>query len=341
VQVRVDGPAGFHIETLPGTKSPGPLRRDADGAYWAIELGPYDLIAATFSAPGVRLSKPSVSWPEDVRVALENRLSDLGSRAQSLRSPPLLEVLENPSFDRTPGPQGQIPGWIPLVPSGLSIRLDKASPHDGPQSAHLASTGATGGLVSHAFAPPATGRLAVSVWLRTADASQQPSVRIAIEGLTSGRTFYRFNQFGRDAEGQEAVRPIPAEWTQFVIEANDLPLDSLSAVRVRLELVGPGEVWIDEVQLCELVFDRREQSLLFRLITPGDVQLQNGRIADCIRLLEGYWPRFLVEYVQLNEAPAAQRAEALPARSRPPQEADRSGGLFDRLKNFVPHRLRF
>jgi hypothetical protein len=337
VQVRVDGPAGFRIEALPGAKPAGTLRRDADGVSWTMELGPYDLIAASFSAPGVRLTKPSVSWPNEVRAALESRLSDLGSRANALGKPPLFEVLENPSFERPAGPQGQIPGWIPIAPPGLSVRLDRASRHDGIQSAHLASTGPTGGLVSHAFAPPATGRLAVSVWLRAADATRQPPVRLTIEGRTARRPFYRFAEFGRANAGQNAVRPIPAEWAQFVIEASDLPLGLLGAVRVRLELLGPGEVWIDEVQLCELVFDRREQLQLLRLITPGDVQLQNGRIADCMRLLDGYWPRFLVEYVQLDSSPVTQRPES----SKPHQEAERPGGLIDRLKNFVPHRLRF
>lgn len=340
-QVRVEGPAGFRMEGLAGAKPPGPLRRDADGAYWAIELGPYDLVAASFSAPNVRLSKPVVAWPNEVRAALETRLSELGSRAAALRSPPLLEVLENPGFDRSPGPQGQIPGWIPIAPSGFSIRLDRMVRHGGPQSVHLASTGAVGGLVSHAFAPPVTGRLAVSVWLRTADEGQQPPLRVAIEGRASGPTYYRFNQFGREAHGQEAVRPIPAEWTQFVIEANDLPLEGLGAVRVRLELLGAGEVWIDDVQLCELAFDRREHKELLRLLTPGDVQLQNGRIGDCIRLLEGYWPRFLVDYVPFSEPGPIQPVEVSGPRTRSAHDAERSSGLFDRFKTFVPHRLRF
>jgi hypothetical protein len=228
-----------------------------------------------------------------------------------------------------------------MAPPGVTIRIDKASPHDGSQSARLASTGAAGGLVSRAFAPPATGRLAVSVWLRTPDATRQPPMRLAVEGKTAGRTFYRFAEFGLATEGQATVRPIPVEWGQFVIEVNDLPLESLSAVRVRFDLLGPGEVSIDDVQLCELAFSRVEQKELLKLITPAPVQLQNGQIADCIRLLEGYWPQFLVEYVRLAEAPAARRAEPAANPARPPQEAERSSGLMDRLKNFVPHRLRF
>jgi hypothetical protein len=195
--------------------------------------------------------------------------------------------------------------------------------------------------VSHAFAPPATGRLAVSVWLRTPDAARQPPVRLAIEGRTAGRTLFRVAQFGQAADGPGAVRPIPAEWSQFVIEVNDLPLGSLNAVRVRFEMLGAGEVSIDDVQLCELSFDRREHKELLRLITPADVQLQNGQVADCIRLLEGYWPRFLAEYVRLGETPLTEHAESAAKPARPPQDADRSGGFIDRLKNFVPHRLRF
>jgi len=341
VRVRVDAVPGCRMDALPGSRSAGPLRRDADGAFWEVDLEAYDLIAVSFSTPGVRLSRPVVSWPEEVRLALERRVSDLGYRAAALRSPPLLEVLENPSFDQTSGPQAPVPGWYPLTPSGVSVGIDTSSRHDGPQSVRLTSTGPVGGLVSHAFAPPTTGRLAVSVWLRTPDAARQPPVRLAIEGKTPGRPFYRFAAFGQAADGQESVRPIPAEWGQFVTEVNDLPLESLSAVRLRFELLGPGEVGIDDVQLCDLAFSRREQQGLLRLITPADVQLQNGQVADCIHLLEGYWPLFLLEHVRLADSPLARSDEPAARGPRTPQEAERSGGLMDRLKNFVPHRLRF
>jgi hypothetical protein len=342
VRIRVDGPAGFRLENLPGARPAGPLRRDADGAnWWEMELGPYDLVAGWFSAPGVRLYKPLVSWPDEVRSELEKRLSDLGYRAAALRSSPPLEVLVNASFDQPPGPQGQIPGWIPMAPPGVTIRIDKTSPHDGPQSVRLASTGPAGGLVSRAFAPPATGRLAVSVWLRTADAARQPPFALVVEGKMAWATFRSFFELGQAAADQRPVRPIPAGWGHFIFPVNDLPLEALGPVSVRFELLGPGEVWIDDVQLCELAFSRDEQRELLKLITPAPVHLQNGQIADCIRLLEGYWPQFLVEYVRLAEAPATRRAEPAANPARPPQEAERSSGLMDRLKNFVPHRLRF
>jgi len=181
----------------------------------------------------------------------------------------------------------------------------------------------------------------MSVWLRTADAARQPALRLAVEGKAAGQPFYRSAQFGQGGDPQHPLRPIPAEWSLFVIEVNDLPRESLGPLQVRFELLGAGVVWIDTVQLCELAFSRREHKELLRLLTPADVELRNGRVADCLRLLEGYWPRFLVEHVRLPEPPVARRPQPAPPATRPPQEAERSSGLLDRLKNFVPHRLRF
>jgi len=341
VRVRVEGPPGCRLEALSGSRTPGPLRGDADGTFWDVELGPYDLVAASFSAPGVRLFKPLVAWPDEVRLALEQRISDLGYRAAALWNPPLLEVLQNPGFDAPSGAAGQIPGWIPLTPPGVTLQLDTAAAHDGGQSVRLSSSGPAGGLLSRPFAPPTTGRLAMSVWLRTADATRQPALRLAVEGKAAGQPFYRSAQFGQGGDPQHPLRPIPAEWSLFVIEVNDLPRESLGPLQVRFELLGAGVVWIDTVQLCELAFSRREHKELLRLLTPADVELRNGRVADCLRLLEGYWPRFLVEHVRLPEPPVARRPQPAPPATRPPQEAERSSGLLDRLKNFVPHRLRF
>lgn len=343
VRVRVEAPPGCRLDPLPGSRSPGPLRRDAEGTYWELELGPYELVAAAFSTPGVRLSKPLVAWPEEVQVALENRLSDLGYRAAALRSPPVLEVLQNPGFEQSAAGSGSIPGWVMVAPPGVTARLDPTSPHEGNQSVYLGSTGPAGGLVSHAFPPPATGRLAISFWLRTADPQRQPAFRVAVEAKTAGPPFYRFAQFGQAGEGFGEVHPIASQWSPVFVEVNDLPLDSLSAVRIRFELLGPGEVWIDDVQLCELAFSRREHKELLRLLAPANVHLQNGQIADCLRVLEGYWPRFLVEYVRLVEAPVASRPEpsASPPAPRPAKDTERPAGILDRLKNFVPQRLRF
>ncbi|MGA2502449.1 MAG: hypothetical protein ABSH20_32305, partial [Tepidisphaeraceae bacterium] len=61
-----------------------------------------------------------------------------------------------------------------------------------------------------------------------------------------------------------------------------------------------------------------------------------GQVADCIRLLEGYWPRFLVENAPLPLTPIAR-----PDPREPQREPQREAGILERMKNFVPNPLRF
>jgi hypothetical protein len=249
-----------------------------------------------------------------------------------------LDVLENPGFDRPPGPHGQIAGWTVAGGPGVTVQLDPATKHSGAHALHLASSGPPAKVTSKAFVPPATGRLWMRVRLRVADETRQPPVRVLLEGKAGQRTFVRYAQFGQ-APGDQRVSPIAATWSQpFEVHADDLPLEPQTSMRIGFELAGAGEVWIDDVQLRSLAFSQDERKELAKLIAPASVQRENGQVSDCIRLLEGYWARFLVEYVPLAPMPAAQR-EVSPPKSEP--EPRRATGLLDRVRSLVPERLRF
>ena len=348
-RLRVEAPAACRVQELTGSRPIEPLKRDAEGTYWDVPLGPYDVVAASFSLPGVRLARPEVAVPREVQAVLDKQVRELGSRAAALRNPPLLEVLENPGFDRPAGPKNQIPGWLPVQAQGVSIHLDDRIKHSGSASLRLASTGPAGGVVSEPFAPPASGRLAMLVRMRVADPARQPPVRLVIEGRThpegtrvpGSRTVAYYARFGQSIDTGAQAQPIAAEWGPYFMERTDLPLESLSAMRVRLELSGPGEVWIDDVQLCDLAFNKREVTELLKLITPVQLKLQNGELAECIHLLEGYWPRLLAEKVRLVDAAATGRLQQVSSEQSPPKQPDRSANLFDRVRSLVPEKLRF
>ena len=354
-RLRVEAPAGCRVQELTGSRPIAPLRRDAEGTYWDVELGPYDVVAAELSAPGVRFYRPEVVVPREVEMALDKQVRDLGYRAAAPA-----QIRRSWMSWRTPASiarsdsQNQIPGWIrgqkPGI-TGVTIQLDTQTKYSGAASVRLASSGPAVSLVSHPFAPPVTGRLAMLVRMRVADAAKQPPVRLVIEGRYAARTVAYYARFGQsvatnpglvpDAAHPEGTRPIGTEWGPYLMEVIDLPLDTLSAMRVRLELSGAGEVWIDDVQLCDLAFNPEELNVLRRLIAPVQPKFQNGELGDCIHMLEGYWPRLLAEKVRLTDAAVTANLEEAPPQQPAAKHPKRSAGVLEHMRNLVPERLRF
>jgi hypothetical protein len=350
-RIRVDAQPGCRIEELTGLRRVGPLKQDESGAmYWEAQLEPYDLVGVQFSEPNVRFSQMQATIPKTVAEALGRAIGILGARAAALRNPAPLDVLENPGFEKPPE-RGGIADWSLTGREGAGVRLDANIAHGGRQSAHLSSAGAPVRLVSKPIPVPGTGRLSISVWLRVADETQQPPLRLAVEGKAGVRDYYRFAPVGRMPDGSLCSVALGTQWAQYIFQVDDLPLDGLSSLKARFDLTGPGEVWIDDVQVYNLAFSRPEILELSKLITTADVKLQNGQVCDCLRMLEGYWPRFLDENVPLpSDAPhgaklAARPAEqseeqAAPAEESAPQNSDRTG-LLNRMKNIWPEKWRF
>ena len=133
----------------------------------------------------------------------------------------------------------------------------------------------------------------------------------------------------------------------MLVEVIDLPMSGLSPLQLRFDPAGSGEVWIDDVQLCHLAFSKAERVELFKLIAPAQAKLENRDIADCLRLLEGFWPEYLVRYVPRSEIsttasdqPREPQETKRPAKS-PDKPPDRSAGLLDRVRQALPQALRF
>jgi hypothetical protein len=89
-------------------------------------------------------------------------------------------------------------------------------------------------------------------------------------------------------------------------------------------------VWLDEIKTYPLLFplpfylwQEPERLQLAKLIYAADTFQKTGKITDCIRLLEGYWPRFLATYTPplriANQPPRPAKAQ-LPAAAQPQQQ---------------------
>ena len=71
--------------------------------------------------------------------------------------------------------------------------------------------------------------------------------------------------------------------------------------------------------------------------------LQNGQVGDCMKLLDGYWPRFLAQHVPLAARPPKarwRRAEENPPPADKPAPPPRTG-FMDKVKNMLPEKLRW
>ncbi len=151
---------------------------------------------------------------------------------------PPMAGLTNPSFEMPTKP-GQIPGWLLLNAAGGSFSLDAEGPPlsmkpAGKQAARLESKGPPVSLISDPIPSPRTGRLSVSVWLRTEDPQQQPILRLAIEYLNEGRDCYRCAQVG------QGENHIGGQWSRFQLQIDDLPSTDLEKLQVRFDLMTPA-----------------------------------------------------------------------------------------------------
>ncbi len=340
-QVEVDAADGCRLTELTGARRVAPLGRHPAGTrFWTVELQPYDLVAVEFSQPGVKLLQPRVSVPPAVIAALQQRIHDLVARAGLLGNPAgPLKVLSNPGFEFPPGDQGPMPDWVTTQRLGVSVEPDATNRHGGRQSVHMRTDGPWACLVSRPFDPPTTGRLSIPVWLRVADPTRQPALRLALEGKLNGGPYYKFARVGLPLPGRRAV-PIGNQWSEYVFKVDDLPLQGLSELRVRFDLMGPGEVWVDDVQLFDRKFDEKEIKELSKKLTLAHVTLQNGNVGDCMRLLDGYWPRFLQQHVPLRPHPvdlAPGGGSSGATAAEPPPRT----GWVDRMRDILPKQLRF
>jgi hypothetical protein len=341
VRVRLDASANCQFVSLDSTASPQVLPRDATGGYWDVELGAYDLLAARFAQRGLRVTAAELQIAPEVEEKLDLEIQALGTRAAALESQLPLEILENPGFELPVDTTG-VTGWKSPQTEGATLNVLKEQPHTGSAALRWGSTRQVASLQSNLFDTPGSGRLAVAVWLKIDDVGRQPVLRLAVEDASDGQAYYRFAQLGNGGV------PLKSEWTQYIFPVEDLPLEGFPQMRVRLDLMGPGVVWLDDVQLFHLKFSQNERIELSKILVTARGALRNGDFADCLHMLEGYWPQFLNRQIPASAIAASRSARAETAATRPaaPVSPDAppspsEPGTIEKLKGYVPKFLRF
>lgn len=329
--IELQVPAKCRFDRFGKLRKLPPIQASDAPQSWVVDLEPYELLAGRFGAAAVQMRNPRVTLPAEVENDLYVRIRDLGERVAAVQQPP---TVENAGFESPPTTAGTLMGWELRDPRGATAVLDAEEKFAGSHSLRLTSTQAA----SVASAPITTlhsGRLSVFVHLRVADPARQPPLRLAISGRWKGQDYYRYAPVGADT----AAKPIGTEWTQYLFSVRDLPAEDLTDLRVRFDLMGPGEVWIDEVELREFSDDDVRE--LKKMITVAGYTLESRQFADCHQLLDGYWPRFLIANVPLTQGPVTPPpAGPTPTDTTPPVEVETKPGIFDRVRRSLPTILR-
>ena len=325
------------IDAVDGTRLP---LEPAGGT--AVPLEPWEVRTLVLDG-GVAVQGARVAYADEVRRSIAAQLTDLGRRRAVLETPRPLEVLDNPGFElagagdaaaaeRAAG--GGVGGWELVEASRGAVTFVAGANGSAGRAIGFSSVNGLSTVRSNPFPPPATGRVSVAVWLRIPDGDPQPPLRLAFEGVQDGREYYRFAPVGGLAGG----KPLTSGWSQFVLQVDDLPAHGLESLRVRFDLLGPGNVEIDGVRVFDLAFDESQRVQLSRQLSVMEQRLAADDLGSCLVELDTYWPRFLAAFVS-DDAVATLREDALrgtggPTQSPTPPAAERSGSMFDRVRRW-------
>jgi hypothetical protein len=306
---------------------------------WMLSLEPYAIEAVRIRTPGAKVVAVQAETSDAAKRELSARLADLANR--DLTAPHEYRALANPSFESLSG-AGPVPGW--KTSGDATAELDATTPQDGKTCAYFHGRGELAALESDTFPTPPTGQLALTVFARCQDVDPRTEMRIVFAANHDGQEYRRAFIVGGGQPGSQRLEP---QWRPYAILVNDLPLDDHGRMRVRFELTGPGEIWLDNVKLydllCSLGYYPKAQAEIKQfliLLHAAERTVESGRLTDSLRLLEGYWPRFIMAYMPVRppqQPIAAKRNDNEPA-SPPPTDEDQepAPSISERIKRFVP-----
>ena len=313
-RVNVQAQPQWRVRSLVGEGAVG--KRESKIA-WSVKLPPYGIVAGEFDQPGVKLQVDEVTLPGDLRPMLYEKVQDIRARSASLITLEPRDAV-NMNFELPPDETGNINGWVHARGEGVDVALVDSGNDNSPRALRVVSRRPEVWVRSAPIDPPTTGRIAVWARLRMPEGNPQPRLRLAIEARVGppGRRqpYYRFASVGAGV----ASAATGSNWARFILHIDDLPREEMDEFRIGFDLMGAGEVWIDDVEIFDASFTEKEQFQISRLIAAADYHLREENIAAAAQVLDGYWPRFLQEHVE----PATADVAETPTRRPSPNNRD-------------------
>lgn len=238
------------------------------------------------------------------------------------------DALSNGGFEQS-GEMGLV-GWLQAQHPPGCVRIDDKEQCEGQHSVLLTTEPATSTrtwIVSETMDPPVSGRLAVSLACRgeLEEGGSPHRLRVSIEATRNGEPIRYSAEFGVPRNGQWGAREV-------VLEADGIEAAEVDSLRLTIDSLSGGRVWIDDVRLHDQFPTAKERGDLQSQAFLAVQGLQRGNLTASGRLLQNHWALHL-----LNLGPVPQARRATEATS-PPEEAP---GVAERIRSWLPQPLRF
>lgn len=302
--LRLSCPATTNGELL-GRRGPVPLSGTAEASVLQVTLGPHEVWACRFEDPAVRILAVTPAPEQVVLDVLSQKIQSFQSRMSEARqsTQPTSTLLVNPGFEVAPSPQ-ELAGWVVPDKDAGGWRLDSESPRSGAAALALSATQSGGAAVSTLVSIGNVRTLSFSAWLRSD--SPTVKVRLEFEATVAGSRRVQFVDVVADTT-----------WRRQQLQIADMPVGALENTRVRIRLLGPGTVWIDDVDIETQRVTPADLRQLRKVISATTLAWEDKRYADCERLLDSYWGQFLLDEWQPSRPTIdASRTAAEGSRSR-------------------------
>ncbi len=296
--IRFDAAEAKRIESL----SSSAAEVNGDGNLALVQLEPFGLFGGRIGAGQSGAAGPAREFEfvfSDSAIGpMNEHLRQVQEKLVLAGKTQPVDVLVNADFETFDKPT--LDGWQLGDQATARVRLENTDGYSGNGSLRMASEGQTVWIRSNEFPVPSTGRISVSVWIRTENPDVQPPLRIAVEGRSTTGDYYRFGLVDAGTERGDSRR-IERTWQRFAVHFDDLPVEGLTRLRIGFDLMGAGNVQIDSVRVYDRWLDEYDSRTLTQLLASAGQLLTRTETQDSgRRILESYWPRFLDEHFELS-----------------------------------------
>ncbi|HMF12954.1 MAG TPA: hypothetical protein VKE94_11630, partial [Gemmataceae bacterium] len=283
VELILDCPATTACRSLEGGKLVALEQVDGDRrSRLQFEPGPYGVWGCRLGRAALEVLESRLSVPEELLADVQRRIDFLGARMNTATSLARAGArsLPNPGFETAGEGARELPGWeLPVVKTGWT--LDADNPRSGHRSLQLVAEGKHPLLESPALALEGSRFVTMSSWMRSNKSAAR--VQMSFEAQIDGEPFR-----------QEAVVEVGKSWKQYFFRVDQLPAGRMQNARLRVRPVDSCKLWIDDVDIDAQSFSADEVRQLTKTLSSVKLAWDEGRYADCQRLLDGYWGQLLL-----------------------------------------------